>query len=261
MDTDKINEILRKADGIWGAAVKPIGNGFLFEHNANGEFRAASVGKVPIALYLLYLVETNGARLEDRFVVSAEYYQPGSGVLSRLTPGVELTLKDLVVLMLTVSDNTAADLLVKAHGADKINNYLTSLGFQKTQLGIKDDDFDFGATTPREMAVMLEGIYSARYLNREHSDLLLQIMKECENQLGIKRLLPYTRRDGAKLETANKGGSHDRLRNDIGIVFTKQPYVIAIFSKDLPMVSYKPDNPGWLTIARLSAEVYAGLGR
>lgn len=254
MNTDKLREILENAHGMWGMVLKPIGQPIVFEHNADEVFRAASVNKVPVALYLTHLLETGKVGPLQSFSVTKEYYQPGSGVLQHLRPGLRFTVTDLIALMLIESDNTAAEVLVREYGAVAINSYIESLGFEKTRLGIKENDYDFGETTPREMAAILEGIYKTEDGKKFFMiPSLLGRMKKCKNQLGIKRYL-------AGVEVANKSGAGDHARNDVGIVFARQPYIITVFSKDLSVVSYKPDNPAALTIARLSQETYAKLG-
>lgn len=177
MNVEKLREILESAKGEWGVVVKPVGELPMFEYRADEVFRAANVNKLPVALYCLHLVEAGAAALDQLMAVGQKYYQPGSGILQYLTHGTALPLRDLVALMLVESDNTAAEVLVRTYGAIAVNNYLASPEFQTTRLGIRDRDYDFGETSPREMAALLEGIFGARYVNREHSDMLLTLRK------------------------------------------------------------------------------------
>lgn len=259
MNGQKLLKIINKADGTWGMVVRQIGRDSFFEHNKDLEFPAASVGKVWIALYVFHLVDAGAARLDRRFEIKKEYYRGGTGILRFLTPGLRPTLEDIIKLMLITSDNTAAKFLVKNYGPEKINGYLISLGFKKTQLGIRDKKFDYGTTTAGEITDLLEGICTSRFLSKKYSKILIDIMKKCDNQLSIRRYLPRESSGGKKLEIADKGGALPGIRHDVGIVFTKQPYVISVLSKDLKDISYKPENEGVLAIARLSDEVYRQL--
>lgn len=259
MGDQKLLEIIEDADGIWGVVIKKIGDDAAFEHNADLEFPAASVGKIPIALYAFHLVQDGMADLSQRFEIGKGDSLPGTGILQFLAPGIKLTLEDLIKLMLILSDNTAAKFLGSSYGPENINVHLESLGLEKTRLGIHGKTFDYGVTTPREVTALLEGIYTCKFLNEIYSKKLLDSMKNCENQLGIRRYLP--RRDSLdrKLEIANKGGALDGVRHDAGIVFAKEPYVISVLSKNIQDTSYRPDNAGVLTIARLSEETYKQL--
>jgi beta-lactamase class A len=259
MNDQNLLKTIKDADGVWGMMVKRIGQNTEFEYNSDLEFPAASVGKVPIALYIFHLVDSGEERLEQIFEIEKKYYLGGTGILQFLKPDLKLALKDIIKLMLIKSDNTAAKFLVSTYGPEKINNYLKSLGFEKTQLGIHGEKFDFGITTPREITNLLEGIYNSSFLSKKSSTLLIDIMKKCEHQLGIRRYLPQMGSDGQKLEIANKSGALDDVRHDIGIVFTKTPYIISVLSKDIKDESYKPENAGVLTIARLSEKVYEQL--
>jgi beta-lactamase class A len=259
MNSSKLLTIIKNADGVWGMLVKRIGQDAEFEYNAEVEFPAASIGKVPIALYIFHLIDHSEAHLGQIFEIKKKYYLGGTGILQFLKPNLKLPLEDIIKLMLIKSDNTAAKFLASTYGPRKINSYLQSLGFQKTQLGIHGKKFDFGTTTPKEITDLLEGIYNSSFLSKKSSTLLINIMKKCEHQLGIRRYLPPMNFAGQKLEVANKSGALDDVRHDVEIVFAKHPYIISVLSKDIQDTSYRPENAGVLTIARLSEEVYKQL--
>ena len=259
MNGKKLIEIIKRTNGVWGMVIRQIGHSGTFEYNADLEFPSASVGKIPIALYIFHLVDSGTAHLTKRFEIKKKYYIGGTGILQFLTPGLKLTLGDIVRLMLITSDNIAAKFLVNKYGPKKINDYLKSLGFKKTRLGIHGKKFDYGITTAREITDLLEGIYSSKFLSKKSSRILIDIMKKCENRFSIRRYLPQKTSDGQKLEIANKGGAFDDVRHDVGIVFAKKLYIISVLSKNTKDESYKPENIGVLTIAKLSAETYKQL--
>jgi beta-lactamase class A len=261
MKSKRILGILKKADGIWGIIVKRMASKeVLFEHNADLLFPAASVGKVSIALYVLHLADTGRIKLDRKLEIKKKHYASGSGVLQYFTSNTQLSVKDLGILMLTISDNTAAKVLVDTYGAKNINSYLRTLGFKKTKLGIRGHAFDFGTTTPKEMATMLEGIYLNKYLRPKSSQMLIEIMKRCQNDLALRRYLPR-KGYGASItvQVAHKTGALDKVRNDVGIVFSKHPYVISVFAKNQKDISYGPQNKAVLTIAELSREAFREL--
>ena len=159
------------------------------------------------------------AKLEDLVL-------KGPGVLQHLSIGLELTLLDIVTLMLIISDNTSAKMLVKKFTPQKINEYIKSLGFEVTGLKIDGEKF-------------------------------INTMKKSNNENRIKRYLPTDRyNDKVKLGIASKGGSIPGVRSDVGIIFEKEPYSLCVLSKDLPDESNKPENKGVLAIAVISKLIF-----
>lgn len=253
-----LNKLLKTTDGVWGVYVKRMGSKkVIFQYNQNRIFPAASLGKIPIALFAFSQVERGKNSFKETVPLVEKYKLGGSGVLEYLDSGLKLTLLDVVKLMLLVSDNTAAKLLVKRFTPQKINCYLNHLGLKVTKLKIDGNKFGYGLTTPREIAGLLEGIYRGKYFNQELSNTLLDILKKSHNDLGIRRYLPHDQyNEEVKLEVASKSGSIPGVRGEVALVFGKAPYVISILSKNLTDKAYKPDNEGWLAIAKFSKKVY-----
>lgn len=119
--TKKINDIsnplekmLKGFDGVWGVYVKRLDSGkTVFKYNQDRIFPAASLGKIPIALFIFSQVEKGKASFKDVIPLEEKYKLGGSGVLEYLDSGLKFSLLDVVKLMLLISDNTAAKLLVK----------------------------------------------------------------------------------------------------------------------------------------------------
>jgi beta-lactamase class A len=252
---NKLKNIINKAGGSWGIYAKELdSNKTIFELNADMPFPAASVNKLAIALYAFSEVSA----LDDTVSLDEKYMLGGSGVLRHLHAGLQPTLTDLIKLLLIVSDNTAAKLLVTRFTPQKINEYLLSAGFSVTQLKIDGEKFGYGMTTPKEISHLLEGIYANTFMPEARSQQLLAIMKESASDDRIRRYLPHDLYNtDVKLEVANKAGSIPGARSDVGIIFEKQPYTLCVLSKDLPDESYKVDNQGVLAIAEISKVIYA----
>lgn len=254
----KINKILSKVDGEWGIYAKNLETGeVLYELNGNTPFPSASIGKLPIALYVFSQIEAGKASGNDILPLSKKTKLGGSGVLENLHDGLELTLLDVIYLMITISDNTAAKMLVTNFKPEKINEYLKEKDFKVTQLKIDGDEFGYGMTTPIEISNLLEGLYKHSYLSEKVSTEYMEILKNTHSNTRIKRFLPHdVYDDDKKLEIASKSGAIPGVRGDVGIIFEKEPYVICILSKDLSDHSYKVDNKGILVIAEISKIIH-----
>lgn len=256
--SSSLKDLLKGFGGVWGAYVKDLENGaVVFEFNQDEAFPAASLSKIAIAMSVFSQVDKGVISFDDNLSLVEDYKLGGSGVLKHLKSGLNLSLLDVVKLMLLVSDNTAAKMLVKKSTPWKINQYLQSLGLKVTKLKVDGDKFGYGLTTPKEIAGLLEGLFSGKYFSPELSKTLIGILKDTHNDLAIRRYLPYDRYDDdVPLEVACKTGSLPGVRNAVAVVFGDNPYVISLLSKDLVDKAYKPDNEGLLSIASFSKKVY-----
>jgi beta-lactamase class A len=193
---------------------------------------------------------------------------PGSGILRELDEGLELSVRDLIELMMILSDNTATDLLTERVGIDNVNATLRELGLEKTRVvadcrdilfdlidlnNLPDEEKTIGlyreriregagkgtwslgteendVTTPDEMLGLLEMIHEGEAASRESCDAILATMRRC--QTGGYRIAKYLPR--SEIDFAHKTGSLPGIRNDAGIVTlrgTGESYVISCFTK------------------------------
>ncbi|HSR43111.1 MAG TPA: class A beta-lactamase [Longimicrobiales bacterium] len=127
-------ELLRLSagvDGTVGVGVHHLETGVELYVNGDEAFPMASTYKVPVAVELLRRVDRGEVRLDSLVAVEAGDLHPGSGVLEDLfdDPGVLLSVKNLMDLMLQISDNSATDLTMEiAGGADGVTGRMRSLG-------------------------------------------------------------------------------------------------------------------------------------
>jgi len=110
--------------------------------NADGVFPAASLAKLPIAVEFLRRVDLGQFGLGERWDTSSVPRVGGSGVLDSLDPTTQLTLAELCTLMLIVSDNTAANVLLDLVGMGEVNESLSRMGLQHTKLARHFMDFE-----------------------------------------------------------------------------------------------------------------------
>ncbi len=127
----QIAELAKVAGGSVGVAVLHLESGRAVYHNGTMRFPMASTVKVPIAVRLLTQVDRGELRLDSMITVRATDLHPGSGTLTQLfnQPGVVLSVRNLMELMLRISDNSATDILLRtAGGGSAVNARLSALG-------------------------------------------------------------------------------------------------------------------------------------
>jgi beta-lactamase class A len=173
--------------------------------------------------------------------------------------------------MITQSDNTAANLVLAHVGRENVNNRLRRLGFTITTSirpinhpneGDQSPElkpFGIGRTTAREMAGILEAINRCDLGDQKLCARMIDIM---EHQFW-RNCIPHYLEDSDTTEVAshvaNKTGSLDHNRNDVGIVYTKDgPIVISAFTYNNADTSWTPENEAELLIARLAKTIVYG---
>lgn len=131
---EKIKAIATDIDGVVGISALDCQGAYSFGFNEHEFFPMASVYKVPIALTFLSKVDKRAFSLETCKEIKVSDLRPGDGVIAkRFSEGMALSYKDLLRLMLEVSDNTATDIILSAVGGpSSVTQWLRTVG------GIKD---------------------------------------------------------------------------------------------------------------------------
>src|SRR5437868_4053532 len=128
-------ELAQRAEsfpGVAGFCVRDLTSGQQISLLGDEPFPSASTIKIFILVTLLCQAETNPGLLQERIPITARV--PGSGVLSYLEEPVELSLLDVAILMMLVSDNTATNLCIERAGMDEVNRTIAGFGLSQTVL-------------------------------------------------------------------------------------------------------------------------------
>jgi beta-lactamase class A len=272
----RVAALVRPFQGTVLVYAKNLQSSREFALGADTKVRTASTIKLPILCALESLVAAGKVRWEERIVLRPDDKVTGSGVLGNLADGTDLTVRNLAILMIIVSDNTATNLVLDRITADSVNDYLDSIGLPSTRSNRKvrgdgtklkeptgwsragqleeNKKYGLGVTTPREMVRLLEMLERGQIVNANASKDILEIMKMQQVRDGIARHAPED------LVIASKSGSLDALRSDVGIVYTKDgPIAMAITVDDMPVTDYSPDNVGDKLIWELGQVLIDGL--
>ncbi|CAN5532915.1 serine hydrolase [soil metagenome] len=222
--------------GTVGVAV--IGpNGSAWSHNGQRKFKAASTVKIPLMIELFRRIDAGDMSLSDRHTLKADEKAPGSGVMLHLHDGVELTLNDLIYLMISISDNTATNLLIQKAGMDAVNATMQDLGMTNSNLGremknraAQGDEMENWAA-PDDYVAVVKSILDGEAASAESCMAMRGMLQLQQNKRRISRYLPED--DG--IEWGSKTGSIKDVANDVGYVRTaKGTLIIAVFCENMP---------------------------
>lgn len=122
--------------------MKNLATGDEIALDADTIYETFSVVKLAIAAEVLRQSETGKFSLADRVALKAGDRRLPSGVLYALDPGLQPTVKDLLTLMIIISDNEATDVLADKVGRGNITQYMRSLGLEKISIEFSDLDWD-----------------------------------------------------------------------------------------------------------------------
>ncbi len=242
-------------DGVMGVAVKDLTDGRTYLLNANEPMPTASMIKIAV---LAELFRQN--RMDERYVVDRKDGLPGDDILSRLTAGVTtLTLRDVAVLMVAVSDNSATNVLIDRLSMAAVNRLLETLGLSVTRLNRRMLDLDAAragrenVATPLEMVRLLEAIHTGRAFPAERLPAFLEILG-IHKEGYLNAWLP----EGTSM--ANKPGWLDGVRTDAALgLIPKRPYAVAVMTTYAPLD--RSADTAIATIGKLVQEFFDRLGR
>ena len=250
---------------------KQLRSGRTVAINPDVPVNTASVIKLAIMLEAMYQVKEGRVSFEDMLPLRKEDQVSGSGVLLLFHTPAQINFETAIVLMITQSDNTAANLVLAHVGRENVNRRLRGLGFQLTTsirpIGRpKEGDqtaelkpFGIGRTTAREMAGILESIDRCDLRDQKLCARMVDILRHQFWRNCIPHYLEDTDTTEVVSHIANKTGSLDRVRNDVGIVYTKNgPIVISAFTYENADTSWTPENEGELLIARMAKTIVDG---
>jgi beta-lactamase class A len=267
----RLQEMVDAFPGTMGIAVRDITTGKEISINGDRLFPMASVYKIPIMVEVFRQVEAKKFSLDDRIEMTDNERTLGSGVLTLLSNGLKPTIRDLITLMIVLSDNQATDILLKKIGADNVTATMHSLGLNDIRVDrttfelIRDFVILFDerardktyreiitlartreplpeklAMAEREFAKVMKDVSSPRSM----ALLLEKIVKgeaasrdSCQQMMTILRRQQFNQRLPRYLpETAgmaHKTGTIGSTTNDAGVMFVRgRPIVLIVFTVD-----------------------------
>lgn len=242
---EKLSKEIRRASnefsGSMGVSVKDLSTENMITVKGNESFPAASAIKILILLEFFRKARTGTLDLDEFTTITDDIKVGGTGVLKELGE-VSITLRDLATLMITVSDNTATNILIDITDMNDINVTLERLGLQTTRLLRKMQDYDAIAqgkencSTPNEFTRLMEILHKREGMDPWVAEQTLAVLKKPKTT-AINRLLPR------EVEVASKYGDMSDSYCDIALVYLpKSPYIISVMTKHIPISDIRKQN-------------------
>src|SRR2546426_10320713 len=129
-----IERTTRSISAAWGVYVKSLETGEEIAIDADRQMETMSTIKIPLMIEAFEQIKAGKFKLTDKYTFVQADSQPGTGTIQRLDPGAVMTIKDLITMMIIVSDNTATEVLYRmVGGPDAGNRALRALALKQTR--------------------------------------------------------------------------------------------------------------------------------
>ena len=247
-----IASLAAELDGVLGLGARDLVTGEEIYWNGERIFPQGSTIKILILIELYRQAEAGEIDLEATYVVRDADKVGGAGILKEVGhETLRLTIHDLAVMMMVLSDNTASNLLIDLVGLARINQTMQALGFQQTKLMRRFQDYHGlhtgldNTSTPQELIRLLTMLYRDELAGPETTAAILDVMQRPKPGQLREQLPP-------DLVIAHKPGGLNGGVSDAGIIFVpERPYVIALMTNFL----YDTDQ-GRHILARASRRIW-----
>ena len=280
----------QKGTGLLGIGFKDMNTGEEVYYNGDKVFPLASVYKIFVLCELFRMQKEGNFSFADRHTLLESEKSIGSGILELIGEGAVFSMMDLIMLMMSISDNTATKLLQQYTSDETVTANIIE------PLGMKDTLYRSGAglcnyynvtveeyrkvtssggrfharngsyfrcvepknrqSSPRDMLKLLSLLQAGKFIDEETDRKILDIMLKCQTNSRIPAKLPHG------VTVAHKTGTIDHLTNDCGIVYTDcGSYVLTLFYNGNLASEEEYEGTSWdafgtALLAQLSRDIY-----
>lgn len=247
--------------GVVGYAVHNLDTGERMSLRGDSTFPTASLIKMSVFVTLYDLAARDSIRLDDPISVTRIDKVPGSGQLQNLHDGIQITVGDAAWLMMTISDNTATNLLLRKIGIRRTWAKMESLGLVHTKIFAESFRRDYttvamdssvkyglGVTTPNEMARLFELLAEGKAVNPRADSTMLDVLSN--NTKG-----DMLQRYAGGVPFAHKDGENSDMRTECGLFRLQSRVVVCVLTKDNVDRRWIVDNEAQLTLAKMGRAI------
>ncbi|MFA6946656.1 MAG: serine hydrolase [Pedobacter sp.] len=247
-----LQTIIASSPSLTGMMAVDLTSGESICINADLIFAQASAIKVPILMEVYKQAHEKKFALSDIRPLLPSNTVAGSGILNTMVDPVNLSIRNLCVLMIGLSDNSATNTLIELVGMKNISNTMQSLGFVNTRLQRKMIDQqaslrnEENISTPAEAVKIMKLLHEGKFIDKATSEDVLSILQK--NPIENSKIASGV---PANVKLAFKTGGMGGVSTEWAIVYlSNRPYVIAI------MENYKTSATPSGVFSALSKRVF-----
>jgi len=194
--------------------------GYSYGYNTDQVYYAASSVKVVTAFYLYTEAAKGNINLDSTIKYTSKDRWSASKAMQNIKYGTNVKLRDLAKYAVTVSDNSAYQMLVKYLGKSKIKKFFTDLGAKKLFVG----GDNFGSINVSDGLIYWKAIYDFINEDNEYArELKSYVMTADQNSLSLNEYA---------VQAAHKYGEYSPYYHDLGIMYSEHPYIVVILTRE-----------------------------
>jgi beta-lactamase class A len=246
--------------GVVGYTVHDIDTGERMELRGDETFPTASLIKVPILVTVYDLVEKGQLALDDPITLLKIDKVPGSGLLQFMHDRSIFTVHDAAWLMITISDNTATNLLLDRIIIRRVWDKMEKLGLPHTKVHSKSFlrsssvamdssvKYGLGVTTPNEMARLFELLAGGKAVSPAADSAMLDILA---HNTSFEKMERYV----VGLDVPHKTGETDQVRTECSLFPLQSRVVACVLTKENQDQRWLIDNEAQVTMANMGKAI------
>ncbi|WP_222429070.1 serine hydrolase [Chitinophaga polysaccharea] len=254
-----LQPMLQSFHGVAGIYVHHLGKDRTVAINADTVFPTASMIKMVIQVGIFNKLAAGELQYHQNLLYRDSLLYKGEDILGSFRDSEQIALDKVVMLMLTMSDNTASLWLQSlAGGGAVINQWLAGQGFEHLRVNSRTkgreanrEAYGWGQTSPREMARLMEMIYRGEVINKTASERMYRnLTRNYWDAQGILQVPPNVR-------TASKNGAVDESRSEVIMVNAPRgDYVYCMITKNNKDQGWNHDNEAWQLLRKVGFAIW-----
>jgi beta-lactamase class A len=252
---ERVSDLLKGFNGEIGVYVHDLTKNRVVALSADTVFPTASMIKIPILAGIMQKIENGELQYHQSLTYKDSLLYAGVDILGSLKTNEKIELSKVMMLMLTMSDNTASLWLQALAGTGtRINELMDSLGLPNTKVNSRTPgrensraQYGWGQTTPREMATLMQKIVNKEVISAAASEKMLRLLsRNYWDEEAISEITPG-------VFIASKNGAVDASRSEVLFVNGKKSsYIFCICTKNNKDKSWDKGNEAWVLTRKLS---------
>ena len=257
-----VEEILEGFNGQAGVYIFDLKKNKTVAINADTIFSTASIVKIPIMIGVMDKVSKGELQYHQELVYKDSLLYAGVDILGSFKNNEKIELSKVLMLMLSMSDNTASLWVQSLAGTGKrINEIIDSLGFKNTRVNsrtpgreVNRTQYGWGQTTPREIATLLQHIAKGQVLGQTSDAAMLKLLsRNYWDEEGLSQI-------PAGVFVASKNGAVDASRSEVMYVKGNgREYVLCVATQNNTDIRWTQENEAWTMIRKIAALVWKQL--
>jgi beta-lactamase class A len=251
----EIRGLLNGYGGDIGVYVHDLRKNRIVAIDADTVFPTASMVKIPILTGIMQKIETGQLSYHQPLVYKDSLLYAGVDILGSFKNNEKIELGKVMMLMLTMSDNTASLWLQSLAGTGtRINGIMDSIGLKDTRVNSRTPGrennrqrYGWGQTTPREMAGLMERIVNKQLISPAASEKMLRLLgRNYWDEVSVSQI-------PTDVFVASKNGAVDASRSELVFVNGKKcRYLFCVCTKNNKDTSWESSNEAWVLTRKIS---------